>query len=127
MVFETIPFDIAFPVASITALIVESALITLAIALADFAISHGIELKRILMMSGLAYLLVPIVGSLLGSYLPALTIYLLPLLVWVILGEIFLKELDFRKKAIVAGLGYIIFLIFGIIQLPGIIISLLAF
>jgi len=120
------PFDLTNPVSSLISLVVETVIIVMAISLANVIITHGINIKRIFVMALLAYLLTPIVGYFLVSFLPAIP-YLLPLIVWIVLGELILKDIDFKKKAIVAAIGYVIFIILGFIGLSGIIHSLVGF
>jgi len=120
------PFDLTNPVSSLISLVVETVIIVIAISLANIIITHGIDIKRIFVMALLAYLLTPIVGYFLVSFLPAIP-YLLPLIVWIVLGEIILKDIDFKKKAIVAAIGYVIFIILSFIGFSGIIRSLIGF
>ena len=120
------PFDLTNPVSSLISLVVETVIIVMAISLANVIITHGINIKRIFVMALLAYLLTPIVGYFLVSFLPAIP-YLLPLIVWIVLGELILKDIDFKKKAIVAAIGYVIFIILSFIGFSGIIHSLIGF
>jgi hypothetical protein len=124
-------FDLAFPVSSVISGLVNCVLVIASILLADFVINHHIELKNIVIMSLVAYFIGPIfadlVGSLLPLYVPYLISYILPLLFWIIAGEIILKDysLTLEKKATIAALGFIIFIIMSFLQVQMLLISML--
>ena len=127
-------FDLTYPISSIIALFVESSFISLSVYIADFIIAHGIEAARIRIMSIVANVLVPVVFSLLLEMFPILLFqrdyssiigYVLPVIVWIVLGELFLRDLDFKKKAMIAVLGYGLFLFFNAIHLQAIIHSVI--
>lgn len=108
------PFDLAFPISSILTEVINCILVVFAVILADYVISHGIELKRILILSVVGYFFAPIFGFLLIPYLPLYVpyyfVYLLPLIFWAIAGEIILQDYDRKNRIMIAILGYIIFL-----------------
>ncbi len=84
--------------------------------LSDKIIGHEIEAKHTLMISIIALFITPIVVGLLAQFmaLPAvlstlLVIYLLPLLVWVVLGEILIKDIDVTKKFLVMIVAFAVY------------------
>ena len=92
--------------------------------MANLLVEHGIEIKRIIPMALIAYFVTPIVGSLIAPSIPIIS-YLLPLVIWVILGEIILTDIEVKKKALIAALGYAIFFVLTYINLQGLIFSLI--
>lgn len=120
-----IPFNITTPISSIVTLLVGCFTITLALSLSSFLIMHEIQLKRIFLLSLLAYLLTPVISSLIT--LPMAIYYILPIAVWVILSEILLKKVNMKTRAIIATLGYVIFLIFIYIGLWSFVYSMIPF
>jgi len=119
-----IPFDITAPVSSTISLLIECIVITISLSLANLLVEHGIEIKRIIPMALIAYFVTPIVGSLIAPSIPIIS-YLLPLVIWVILGEIILTDIEVKKKALIAALGYAIFFVLTYINLQGLIFSLI--
>ncbi|MCD6092849.1 MAG: hypothetical protein J7J38_02415 [Candidatus Aenigmarchaeota archaeon] len=119
-----IPFDITAPVSSTISLLVECVVITISLSLANLLVEHGIEIKRIIPMALIAYFVTPIVGSLIAPSIPIIS-YLLPLVIWVILGEFILTDIEVKKKALIAALGYAIFFVLTYINLQGLIFSLI--
>jgi len=119
-----IPFDITAPVSSTISLLIECVVITISLSLANLLVEHGIEIKRIIPMALIAYFVTPIIGSLIAPSIPIIS-YLLPLVIWVILGEIILTDIEVKKKALIAALGYAIFFVLTYINLQGLIFSLI--
>lgn len=106
-----LPFDFQFPLSGIVSLIINWAVITISLVLANYAISHQIDIKKIPIMGIVAYVLSPIFTSILNPFVPLEVSYILPLILWIILGEFMLKEeMDLKKRALIAVLGYIIFI-----------------
>ena len=78
-------------------------------------------------MAILAYFIVPVVSFFLTPYLTSLipaviVFYLIPLIVWLILGEILLEE-DAETKLKVAAVAYIVYLVLTFLGVPAIISS----
>lgn len=127
-------FDISLPLSSILVILAESAAIYYAVMLADAIISHRIESGRIRSMSIASYLVSPVIISLITEMFPIFlfkTDYaemlslVAPLAVWMILGEIFIRELKPWKKLFIASLGYAIFLVFNFTGILGILGSII--
>lgn len=121
----TIPFDMSFPVSSMVFLAVDCLLVMVAIIVSDMIISHGIEIKKVVIMSLIAYIFAPIFGSLLSPYIAIQIPYLLPLLFWIIVGEFLLNDLELKKRALVAALGFIIYLLMTYIGISTMIVYFL--
>lgn len=127
-------FDISLPLSSILVILAESAAIYYAVMLADAIISHRIESGRIRAMSIASYIVSPVIISLITEMFPIFlfkTDYaemlslVAPLAVWMILGEIFIRELKPWKKLFIASLGYAIFLVFNFTGILGILGSII--
>ena len=106
-------------------LIVEMIVIFTAIILSDKFIGHSFEPKNVLIMSILAYFLTPITQSFLSSFVSIrFGLQLFPLVVWLILGEIFLKkDADMKTKLKVALLAFVIYEILSLTGIVGRIIA----
>ncbi|MBI2971589.1 MAG: hypothetical protein HYY37_04205 [Candidatus Aenigmarchaeota archaeon] len=110
--------------AGIVALLAQALVTALAILISDRLIAHNFEVKHAVMMSFAAYFVTPLAFAgiaLSGFEVPALVArYVVPLLVWIALGEILLQSGDMVTKLKVAGVGfavYIIMLQVGVAQL----------
>ena len=120
---------IPLSVGGIVALLVNALIVFVALVIADKIIAHSIDAKRLLIMSIISLFLAPIVGILLASYVPLpgmVSAYAVPLLVWIILGELLIKEADFRTKLKVIVVGFLAYILLSIFAAP-LIFSLLPF
>lgn len=129
-------FDISLPLSSILVVMAESAAIYYAVMLADVIITHRIESGRIRAMSIASYLVSPVIISLITEMFPIFLFktdyaemlsFVAPLAVWMILGEIFIRDLTAWKKLFIASLGYAIFLLFNFTGILSIMGSILRF
>jgi len=112
-------------------LLVNVIIIFLVIVLSDEIVAHNFEIKRSFLMSILAYFVVPIILSVILSFLPQMPfgifgIYIIPLIVWIILGEILL-EAEMLKKAVVAIIAFAAYTILTYIGVPAMIAGLIGF
>ncbi len=100
-------FGSLLSVAGIVSLVINVVITAIAIMIADKLITHEISVKHSLLMAFIAYLIVPILFSLLFTFVPGIAVIgiILPLIAWIILGEILLKS-DRKQKAIVAVIAY---------------------
>jgi len=115
-------FSFAYPVSSVVSLLIETFLVAAAISLSSAVIAHRIEFKRIIIMAVLAYFLTPLICGMINVVaIP----FVMPLLIWIVLGEVMLKDIDVKKKAMVAILAYVIFLAATLLGLQSAVISLL--
>ena len=106
-------------------LVVQTLIVFLVIVIADRAISHGVEMKHALILSVAAYFLPGLLLfglNIAGMLLPGSILLVLPLLVWIGLGELLLEG-DFKNKLIVAIIAYVVFLAINASPLPSIVMS----
>lgn len=98
-------------------LVLDVVIIFLALMAADKHIAHRFEPKHVLIMSILAYFLGPITLSFLSGYVSIPYAFVLfPLVLWIVLGEIFLDDFDFKTKLKVAVIGFLIYEIITILN-----------
>lgn len=111
----------------IVATLINVLIIFLALVIADKVIAHNINVKRLLIMALIAFFLTPIVGSLIAGYIaiPYLGL-ILPLIVWVILGELLIKEADMKTKLKVVVVAFVVYTFLSLYLTPAI-VSLLPF
>ncbi len=106
--------------AAIIATLLSSLVAFVALVISDKFIAHGIEAKKLLIISIVALFVAPLAGSLLSSYvlIPLyIHAYLLPLAIWIILGEILLSE-DRMTKLKVAAVGWVVYLLLSLTVAP---------
>ncbi|MBI4162834.1 MAG: hypothetical protein HY513_04070 [Candidatus Aenigmarchaeota archaeon] len=93
------------------------------IAIIDKFIGHNFEPKRTFAMAIIALFLAPIISiSVLGSTtLPGfVSIYLVPLVLWMVLGELLLQGESMKTKLEVALIAFVVYSIMRIILAPAI-------
>jgi hypothetical protein len=73
-------------------------------------------------MALLAYFLTPLISGMINIVTVP---FVLPLIIWIILGEIMLKDIEIKKKAMVAIVAYVIFLLMTFLGLQNLVISIL--
>ncbi|MBS3053834.1 MAG: hypothetical protein J4469_05020 [Candidatus Aenigmarchaeota archaeon] len=108
---------IPLTIPGIVTMFVNSLLAFIVVVLSDKVISHNLELKRASIVSGVALFITPVVGALVAGY-TALPIalssiifaYVLPLLVWIVLGEILLRS-DMKTKLKVMVVAFVAYFI----------------
>jgi hypothetical protein len=103
------------------ALIVQIAIIWIVVMLSDKFIAHKIEAKRSLILAVLAYFISPLLLAFGGITIPFAGL-IVPLIVWLVLGEILLRagyKLSIRLK--VAAVAWIMYLILNLLGVPGMI------
>ena len=101
----------------------------IAIVVADKIIAHEINIKHSLIIAIVSLFLIPIVGNLITQFisLPMLVFnYILPLVVWIILGEILLKS-DMKTKLKVIVIAFVVYAILEYVGVPFIIAGLIPF
>ena len=80
---------------------------------ADKVVAHNQEPKKTLIVSLVALFITPVIGAYAASFatLPDFVFsYLLPLFVWIILGELLLEG-DYRTKLKVVGIAFIAYIV----------------
>mgnify|MGYP001614001766 CR=1 FL=1 len=108
-------------------LFVQTFIVFIVIVIADRVISHGVETKHALILSFAAYFLPGLIlfGLIIaGIMLPSSILLVVPLVVWVLLGELVLQG-DFKSKLIVAVIAYVAFFALNASPLPSIVVSLI--
>lgn len=113
-------------VSNIASFFIQWIIILFILVFSDAIIAHSIEFKKLLIISILSYLAIPLIVR----FSPIHFMYdfiILPLVAWIIISEILLREATIKQKAMIASLGYIIYLILLQINLPYLIYSLLGF
>ena len=108
-------------VGGMIALLVNALVAFVALVIADKVIAHSIDAKRLLIMSIVALFVTPIVGALVLGYVAipiVVSSYLLPLVVWIILGEILIKEAGMKAKLKVIVVAFIVYLVLSTFAAP---------
>jgi len=114
MGFEAILGAIPLTLGGIVWLLIKTFLIFVALLLADKVLAHQMDMKHILIMAFLVAFVVPIIMAIILPLiaLPAgfaqIFFYGVPLLMWIIFGEILLGG-DFKEKITVAFIAFAIF------------------
>lgn len=120
------PFhELLLSIGGIIGLLVNVVIITIILAIADKLIAHEMSIKNSFIMALIAYLVVPIVLAF-ANITFAFSNYVIPLVVWIILGEVLLKG-DRKGKLIAAAVAFIIYLVLMLVGVTGIIAGLLSF
>ena len=104
ILFSLVPITIE----GVVSLLISTTIIFVSIVLSDAIIAHEMEAKEVLVMSFFAYFLTPLAQSLLARYIPFVGFILVPLFVWFVLGEIFLRK-DSTTNMKVAILAFVIY------------------
>jgi hypothetical protein len=120
MVLQVLSSLIPTSVGGVVSLLVQVVVIWLAVILADKIIAHQIEAKRSAMLAFLAYFLSPLVLALVAINIPFAGL-LLPLVIWVALGEVLLREIGTGARLKVAAVAFVIYLLLNFLGIPGII------
>jgi hypothetical protein len=108
-----IPIPIPLSVGGVVGFLIDALLIFIVLLIADMIISHGIEPKRSLIMSLVAYFITPIVSYFIATAvsLPLeIMLYLIPLVVWIALAEVLLEH-DTMEKLKIAVLAFVVYII----------------
>ncbi|MBI2584073.1 MAG: hypothetical protein HYW25_05370 [Candidatus Aenigmarchaeota archaeon] len=108
---------------SILVLVVQLLIIWIVVLLSAKLVASGIGALRAFVLAFLAYFLPPLVFSFFSISIPYAAI-IIPLIVWIILGELLLREATLGGRLKITIVAFIIYLILQFIGLPGIIIGL---
>ncbi|MBI5332006.1 MAG: hypothetical protein HZB65_00370 [Candidatus Aenigmarchaeota archaeon] len=115
--------------AGIIGLLITTFIIFIALVIADKVIAHEMNIKHVLIMAFLCAFIVPIITTIALQFLSIpvgfsqIFYYGLPLLSWVVLGEVLLGG-EFKEKLAVA---FIAFAVFTALQMFGISAMLMGF
>ena len=120
MAFEFLgTFGIPSTLGGVLWLFVQTLIVFLVILIADRVISHGVEIRHALILSFAAYFLPGLILlglNFAGINLPGFVLLVLPVIVWIALGEVLLGG-DFKSKLIVAVIAYATFLVINALPL----------
>ncbi len=123
-------FGIPLSISGLIGLFINVIITTVAIIIADKIIAHEIEGKHAFIMAFVAYFVTPLLLTglaLVNIVLPSVAVlYIIPLVVWIGLGEILLKA-DFKAKLIVAVLAFVIYAALTAIGIPAMMYNLIPF
>lgn len=118
---------IPLTLSGIVAAFVNSLLAGIIIIIADKLVAHNTEAKRALMVSGIALFITPVLGAFAAGYtaLPAFLsgivfAYLLPLIVWIVLGEALLGG-DMKAKLKVMIIAFVAYTVLSFTAGPAIV------
>lgn len=106
-------------------LLINVVIITIVLAVADKVLAHEMSLKKSFIMALVAYMVVPIILSA-AEISFEFSGYIIPLVVWVVLGQFLLKG-GHKKKLIAAAVAFIVWIILFAIGVPGMLASLISF
>ncbi|MBI4894981.1 MAG: hypothetical protein HY831_00675 [Candidatus Aenigmarchaeota archaeon] len=132
MAVESIIGLLPLTISGVIWLLLKTLLIFVALVLSDKVLSHEMNTKHILIMAFLVAFIVPIIVTLLLPYIamPAgfgqILFYGLPLLMWIVFGEVLLGG-DFKEKITVAFIAFAIFTALDLIGIQAIIMSFIPF
>lgn len=104
----------------IAATLVNALIAFFVILIVDKVVAHNLEAKHALIMSIVALFITPVAGAFAATYiaLPGIVFaYVLPLAVWIIIGEILL-EADTTTKLKVIVIAFAIYLVLSFLAAP---------
>ncbi len=124
-----IPVPIPTSVGGVIGLLIDALLTFAIIVLIDKIIAHEMELKHALIMALVAYFITPIMMFALVAVIPGtmsfvILGFIVPLLIWVLLGELLLHG-DFGTKLKVAVVAFVVYFILTYAGIPGMIASMI--
>ncbi|MFH0948982.1 MAG: hypothetical protein V1802_00670 [Candidatus Aenigmatarchaeota archaeon] len=122
------PFGIPLSVGYYIGLLVDALIVFVVLIIADKLVAHNFEIKRTLILAIVALFLTPIITSFIGTAitLPSFVfIYILPLIVWIVLGEILLKEAGIMAKLKVIVIAFVVWTILNYAGIPGMLMAML--
>src|SRR3989338_4297552 len=116
-----IAIDIPLSLCGIIATFVNAIIAFVAITIADKFIGHNFEPKRTFIMALTALFLVPVVATLafgVGVLPDYVSVYLLPLVLWILLGEVLLGGEGRKTKLEVAIIAFVVYSLMSIFLSP---------
>jgi hypothetical protein len=112
-------------IAGFLAILVNAIVAWIVLMVVDKVISGNLDMKRSFIMALVALFIVPIAVGFAG--LPGIiSIYVIPLVVWIILGELLLKATMVQKLKIVV-IAFVVYVILNMVGVPGILSTFLPF
>lgn len=124
-------FGIPLTFGGVLGLLIQAFVTFLAVVLADKIIAHNIEAKKALILPFASYFLTVLVFLVLavaGLVIPPIiSVYLLPLVIWIALSEVLLSA-EMKTKIYVAIVAFVIYIILNdIVHLPYVISRVIPF
>jgi len=108
--------SVGFVVSTLVSVLVAA----IALIISDRFIAHQIDAKRILIMAVIAMFVAPLVGSFVLGFIAGtgpVAFYVIPLLVWIALGELLLSA-EKMTKLKVAVVGFFVYIILSMLLTP---------
>ena len=108
-----------FSIGWVISTLVNALVAAIALIISDKFIAHQIDAKRIFIMALVAMFVAPLLASLALGLAAAgpIVIYLVPLLIWILLGEVLLQA-ERMVKLKVAAVGFFVYIILSIMLTP---------
>lgn len=112
-------FEYLLSIGYIVSLLISAAVAFIAIAIVGKLIAHNIEAKHSFIMAIVALFVTPIIGTFIVQYIaiPYFGAFILPLIVWIALGEVLLQA-DTVTKLKVAVIAFVVYLVLSIYLTP---------
>ncbi len=118
-------FDAILPTSfgSILGLLINTLVAFIAIVVSNGVIAHNIDIKHSFIMAIVALFVAPIIVAFLslGVYL---SLFIIPLIVWIILGEVLLSA-DKMTKLKVVIIAFVVYTILNFVGLPSIVAGII--
>src|SRR3989338_6686729 len=116
---------IPLSVGGFIALLINVIIISVILTLTDKVLAHEMSFKNSLIMALVAYLVVPLIISFANISFP-FSGYIIPLVIWIALGEVLLKG-GRKGKLIAAAVAFVIYLVLMFVGVTGLIAGLIPF
>ena len=108
--------------------LINAVVVWIILIIANKLIAHNLGAKRAFVLAFVALFITPIVASYIAIAvaLPGLVaIYVIPLIVWILLGEALLKGGTFKQKLEVIVIAFVVYIILTFIGVQGMIASMI--
>ena len=118
----------SFSIESISVVALNAFIVFLSIVISDKFLNHNITVKNSAIMVVIAYLIMPYVMiaiDMLISIPSIVSFILVPLIIWIILGEMLLKDFKFTSKLNVSMIAFITYLLLEYFPISYTIVSMI--
>ncbi len=118
----------SFSIESISVVALNAFIVFLSIVISDKFLNHNITVKNSAIMVVIAYLIMPyvmIAVDMLISIPSIVSFILVPLIIWIILGEMLLKDFKFTSKLNVSMIAFITYLLLEYFPISYTIVSMI--
>jgi len=116
---------IPLSVGGLIGLLINVIIIAVVLSLTDKLLAHEVSFKNSLIMALVAYLVVPLIISFASISFP-FSGYIIPLIIWIALGEVLLKG-GRKGKLIAAAVAFILYIVLLLAGVTGMIAGLIPF